>query len=186
MLRRPWRFARPPPGKPAEGSSFTGLHESFVNVRGVNSVIAAIRKVWSYLLSDAALLYRKEVSLDAETSAMAVFIQEILLGERSGVVFCRNPDDPDHAVVESVHELNEALVVGRVEPDRWILDQGEGRILSHTVPAREEAVAAAPDATTLLRTGDRTTLDGYLGIVTVDREKVGPSPASSNPPKHDR
>ncbi len=137
------------PGEDAEGSSFAGLHESFVNVRGVSSVISAIRKVWASLWSDAALLYRKELSLDVETSAMAVLIQEVVLGERSGVVFCRNPNDPDQAVVESVHGLNEGLVDGRVEPDRWILDRSEERILSHAAPAREEAVVAAPDGTLL-------------------------------------
>lgn len=137
------------PGEDAEGSSFAGLHESFVNVRGMSSVIAAVRKVWASLWSDAALLYRKELNLDVETSAMAVLIQEVVLGESSGVVFCRNPNDPDQAVLESVHGLNEGLVDGRVEPDRWILSRAEGRILSHSAPVRDVAVAAGPDGTLL-------------------------------------
>ncbi len=137
------------PGEDAEGSSFAGLHESFVNVRGVSAVIAALRKVWASLWSDAALLYRKELRLDVETSAMAVLIQEVVVGERSGVAFCRNPNSPDQGVVEGVHGLNEGLVDGRVEPDRWILDRSEGRILSHTAPTRQEAVAPALEGTRL-------------------------------------
>lgn len=137
------------PGEDAEGSSFAGLHDSFVNVRGMNSVIASVRKVWASLWSDAALMYRKELNLDIETSAMAVLIQEVVLGESSGVVFCRNPNDPNQAVLESVHGLNEGLVDGRVEPDRWILGLAEGRILSHSAPERQFAVAAGPDGTFL-------------------------------------
>ena len=137
------------PGEDAAASSFAGLHESYVNVRGVNAVLEAVRKVWASLWSDAALLYRKELGLEVETSAMAVLIQEIAVGERSGVAFCRNPNNPAQAVVESVHGLNEGLVDGRVQPDQWILDRDTGRVLTHTAPVREFAVRPAPEGTLL-------------------------------------
>jgi pyruvate,water dikinase len=137
------------PGEDSRGSSFAGLHESYVNVRGTRAVIAAVRKVWASLWSDAALLYRKELALEVESSAMAVLIQEIVTGERSGVMFCQNPNDPDQAVLEAVHGLNEGLVDGRVEPDRWILDRRRRLILSHTAPVRDVTVLPGPDGTRL-------------------------------------
>ncbi len=132
------------PGEDAEASSFAGLHESYVNVQGVVGVLDAVRRVWASLWSDAALLYRRELGLEVETSDMAVLIQEIVVGERSGVAFGRSPNDPGQAVIEGVHGLNEGLVDGRVEPDRWTLDRTRGDLLLHAAPERESAVL--PDA----------------------------------------
>ena len=61
-------------------SSFAGLHDSFINVTGAESIIKHIRLVWASLWSDAALLYRQEIGLDVEKSSMAVVIQETIAG----------------------------------------------------------------------------------------------------------
>ena len=117
-------------------SSFAGLHESFVNVAGAE-IIKHIRLVWASLWSDAALLYRQEIGLDVAKSSMAVVIQETVSGDRSGVVFTRNPNDENQAIVESVYGLNQGLVDGTVEPDRWILDRARNTIVSHMSPERK-------------------------------------------------
>jgi pyruvate,water dikinase len=119
------------PDEDASGSSFAGLHESFVNVRGAPSVLDHIRLVWASLWSDAALLYRQEIGLGAEQSAMAVVLQETVTGNRSGVVFSKNPNDETQVIVESVYGLNQGLVDGVVEPDRWVLDRDKKTVLSH-------------------------------------------------------
>jgi pyruvate,water dikinase len=118
-------------------ASFAGLHESYLNIRGIDAILQHIRKVWASLWSDAALLYRHEIGLDIEKSAMAVVIQEIVAGDRSGVAFTHNPNNSSQGVVESVHGLNQGLVDGMVEPDRWILDRREKTILDHTPSVRK-------------------------------------------------
>jgi pyruvate,water dikinase len=118
-------------------SSFAGLHESFINVVGVESILKHIRLVWSSLWSDAALLYRQEIGLDVEKSSMAVVIQETVAGDRSGVAFTRNPNDENQGVIESVYGLNQGLVDGTVAPDRWIIDRSSNVILSHTPSERK-------------------------------------------------
>ena len=118
-------------------ASFAGLHESYLNIHGTDAIIAHIRKVWASLWSDAALLYRQEIGLDVEQSAMAVVIQEIIAGERSGVAFSRNPNDAAQAVIESVYGLNQGLVDGLVEPDRWVLDRKRRTIVGHTPALRQ-------------------------------------------------
>ena len=117
-------------------SSFAGLHESYVNLTGVEDILKHIRLVWASLWSDAALLYRQEIGLDIEKSAMAVVVQETIAGDRSGVVFTRNPNNEQQAVIESVHGLNQGLVDGKIEPDRWLIDRGSGEIVSHVKPER--------------------------------------------------
>ncbi|MCU0558711.1 MAG: PEP-utilizing enzyme [Desulfobacterales bacterium] len=126
-------------------SSFAGLHESHLNLRGAEAIIDHTRKVWASLWSDAALLYRQELKLDVAQSAMAVVVQEMAPGERSGIAFSQNPSEPSQAVVEAVHGLNQGLVDGAVEPDRWVVDRDFGRIMGHT-PARRERWAVAGTA----------------------------------------
>ncbi len=132
------------PGEDASGSSFAGLHESFVNIRGLESIIDHVRLVWASLWSDAAMLYRKEIGLDVNQSKMAVIIQEMIDGDRSGVIFTRNPANKHESVIESVHGLNQGLVDGIIEPDRWTLDIESGNILSHQPAVREKWMIAGP------------------------------------------
>jgi len=128
------------PGEDSSQASFAGLHESYVNIRGTEAILEHLRLVWASLWSDAALLYRQELGLDIEKSAMAVLIQEIVNGERSGVAFGKNPNDGSQAVIEAVYGLNSGLVDGTVEPDRWILDRQSGKVLSHRPAHREKCV----------------------------------------------
>ncbi len=125
------------PDEDASGSSFAGLHESFVNVRGIPSILDHIQLVWASLWSDAALLYRQEIGLDVDKSEMAVVLQETVTGDRSGVVFGQNPNDETQAIIESVYGLNQGLVDGIVEPDRWIVDRDKKTMLSHDSAQRK-------------------------------------------------
>ena len=133
------------PDEDSRQSSFAGLHESFINVRGADEILKYLRLVWASLWSDAALLYRQEIGLDVEKSAMAVVIQETIAGERSGVVFTRNPNDESQAILESVYGLNQGLVDGTIEPDRWIIDRSSRKIVSHTAPLRKEWIKPSPN-----------------------------------------
>ena len=130
-------------------SSFAGLHESFINVAGAESILKHIRLVWASLWSDAALLYRQEIGLNVEKSTMAVVIQETVAGDRSGVVFTRNPNDENQGVIESVYGLNQGLVDGTVEPDRWIIDRSRNTIVSHTPPERKYWMIPGPNGVRL-------------------------------------
>jgi pyruvate,water dikinase len=129
----------------AAGASFAGLHESYLNIRGVEEVLRHVVLVWASLWSDAALLYRRELGLTVDESAMGVILQEMVLGEKSGVAFGVSPENDARAVVESVHGLNKGLVDGDVEPDRWILDRKSGRILEWTPASRERMIVPAEE-----------------------------------------
>jgi pyruvate,water dikinase len=142
---RPVAVRSSAPEEDAARSSFAGLHASYVNVRGADAVIEHVRLVWASLWSDAALLYRQELGLDPGRSAMAVVVQELVAGRASGVCFSQSPTEPSQALVESVHGLNQGLVDGEVEPDRWVLDRDLGRVLGHT-PARRDRQMAATEA----------------------------------------
>lgn len=113
-------------------ASFAGIHESFVNVSSIDSILQSIKLVWASLWSDAALLYREELSLSFEESAMGVVIQEMIHGDISGISFCQSPNNKDEAVIESIYGLNKGLVDGDIEPDRYIIDRTDKSIKSIT------------------------------------------------------
>ena len=137
------------PGEDAAQTSFAGLHASYLNVRGTDAIVRHVLLVWSSLWSDAALLYRQELKLDVSASSMAVVIQELVQGDRSGVAFGESPTDASRVVIESVYGLNQGLVDGTVEPDRWILDRSTGTIVSHVPAQREKAVVPAAEGVRL-------------------------------------
>ncbi len=123
-------------------ASFAGLHESYLGISGAQAIIDHLRLVWASLWSNRALLYRRELNLDVASSAMAVIVQELEPGSRSGVVFGHSPGDPNVAVIEAVWGLCQGLVDGSVEPDRYSLDRADGALLSHgPVPRSTRMVA---------------------------------------------
>jgi len=126
------------PEEDDSGTSFAGLHESYVNLSGLDAIIDGVRKVWASLWSDKALLYRQELGLSVEKSTMGVVVQEIVVGDRSGIAFSKNPAAEYQGVVEAVYGLNEGLVDGRIEPDRWIFDRDSKKLTGQTPAKREE------------------------------------------------
>jgi phosphohistidine swiveling domain-containing protein len=148
------------PGEDSANRSFAGLHESVVGVVGTDAVLDAVRVVWASLWSDAALLYRQELALDPVLSRMAVVVQEMIDEDRSGVAFGRDPREAsrNHAIVEAVPGPCGDLVDGLVDPDRWILDRGSGRVVEWRAGEREDEVKGEP----ILETSDLSNLHQML------------------------
>ena len=148
------------PGEDSQQRSFAGLHESIVGVQGDRAVLDAVRTVWASLWSDAALLYRRELSLDPHLSRMAVLVQAVETANRSGVAFGRDPRSPDadRAVVEAVPGPCALLVDGSVDPDRWILTRTSGELVEWR-PGRR----GSDEETPLL---DARDLEHLLGVLS--------------------
>jgi pyruvate,water dikinase len=139
------------------------LHESLLNITGPESTLDAVRLVWSSLWSDAAILYRKELGLDPASSRMAVVVQQMVMEDRSGVAFGRDPRDLslDREVIESVPGPCSNLVDGVVDPDRWILRRSSGAVIEYRSGARDNSDGAPP----LLEDRDLSLLHAVLGRI---------------------
>jgi len=139
------------PHEDSKERSFAGMHESVVGVVGTARILDAVRAVWASLFSDRSLLYRRELGLDPVRSSMAVIVQPLAESDRSGVAFTQDPLEWGRGTVEAVWGLGEGLVSGQVAPDRWSIDRGSGRVLSHEPPEeRAERLALAPVGTALV------------------------------------
>lgn len=147
---RPVAVRSSAPDEDAAGSSFAGLHDSYLNLHGTSAVLDHIRRVWASLWSDSALLYRRELGLDVARSAMAVVVQQTVVGDRSGVVFTQNPNAGDQMVIEAVHGLNQGLVDGSVAPDRWLVNRSNGHVQEHMATERRQWVVPLNDRVRLV------------------------------------
>ena len=124
--------------------------------------------VWASLWSDAALLYRQELSLDPLKSRMAVLIQEMRTEDRSGVAFGRDPrtDQNEHAVIEAVPGPCSGLVDGSVDPDHWLIHRAARQVVtfrqgSGEGRAQNEPLLGQQDLDSLLLVLDQ--VEGQLG-----------------------
>jgi len=151
------------PGEDSAERSFAGLHESFLGVEGTKGTLDAVRLVWASLWSDAALLYRKELSLDPARSRMAVIVQEVVVADRSGVAFGRDPRDLglDRQVIEAVLGPCSDLVDGAVDPDRWILNRLSGELIEYRQGVRVNPAPGEP----ILEANDLRTVHGTLNEI---------------------
>lgn len=128
----------------SEINSYAGLHDSFLNVSGEEDIIKCVKLVWASLWSDSAIAYSMELALDTSGSKMSVVIQQMIEGETSGVAFARSPVNQKLSVIEAVPGLNENLVDGRIEPERWDIDRDSGEIAKYTSSPEIDAGSKEP------------------------------------------
>lgn len=105
------------------GFSFAGQQDSFLEVVGIEAILAAVVQCWSSLWTERAITYRDRNAISHDGVALAVVVQEMVAAEASGVMFTANPRTGrrDETVIESVAGLGDALVSGRVTPDTFTL-----------------------------------------------------------------
>lgn len=115
----------------ASDTSFAGQQDTILGVEGADAVIAAIERCWRSLFTERAVAYRAKQGVDAAKLAMAVVVQQLVAAEAAGVLFTRDPLDPDgkRMLAEASWGLGEAVVSGRVQPDRFRLDRESGSVL---------------------------------------------------------
>lgn len=139
------------PDEDTAKASFAGLHESFINIAGKKDILEHVKKVWASLWSDAALLYRQEKGLTPQKSSIAVLVQEVIASEVSGVMFSRSPDANGLTVIEAVYGLNQGLVDGTIEPDRWHVRIEDRTVVTHHGAERESRVMPDPQGTSIVQ-----------------------------------
>jgi len=106
-------------------ASFAGQQETMLDVVGVADLCDAVRRCWSSLWTARAIAYRQRLHIEPERVAMAVVIQPMVPADVAGVLFTADPVSGrrDHLVIEAAAGSGEAVVSGRVSPDRWIVDR---------------------------------------------------------------
>ena len=104
-------------------ASFAGQQETFLNVRGLDNVLLAIREVFASLFNDRAISYRVHKGFDHSQVALSAGIQQMVRSDRgaSGVIFTIDTESGFDRVVliTSAYGLGECVVQGSVNPDEF-------------------------------------------------------------------
>ncbi len=104
-------------------ASFAGQQDSFLGVKGRESLILNIKRCISSLFTARAIYYRQKKGFDHEKAHLAVVIQKMINSQKSGVMFSKNPLKEDNTImIEAVWGLGEGIVSGRIVPDHYIVD----------------------------------------------------------------
>ena len=72
-------------------ASFAGQHETFLNVRGAEELIDAVRRCWDSLASARAVAYREAAGVGDGPVRMGVVVQRMVDPAAAGVLFTANP-----------------------------------------------------------------------------------------------
>lgn len=126
-------------GEDTEAASFAGMNETFLNVRGVEAVLAAVRRCWRSLFGARTVYYRAVNGFAPAEMDIAVVVQRQIESRSAGVMFTVNPASGDRGelVIEGSFGLGEAVVSGAVSPDRFLIDKQTLAIRRRDVRSKE-------------------------------------------------
>jgi pyruvate,water dikinase len=115
--------------------SFAGLYDTYLGIANVEDCLMAIKKCWASLWTERAYNYRQKNGFDHLKAKMAVIVQSLIPADASGVLFTADPVtcDDNRIIIEACLGLGDALVSGKVTPDRVVLNKSNISILSRTV-----------------------------------------------------
>ncbi|MEZ5170350.1 MAG: phosphoenolpyruvate synthase [Acidimicrobiia bacterium] len=138
-------------------ASFAGQQETFLNVRGREALLDAVRRCFASLFTDRAIAYREEHGFDHGDVALSVGVQQMVRAGTgaSGVMFTLDPETgfPGVVVIEGAWGLGENVVQGAVDPDAyWVFkapldDSSIVPIIDRRKGSKERRMVATVDGT---------------------------------------
>jgi len=122
------------------GASFAGQHETFLNIRGKEEVLKAIKSAMASLFTNRAISYRVDKGFNHFNVALSVGVQKMVRSDvgSSGVLFTVDTESGfrDLTVVNGVWGLGEMIVQGEVTPDEFLVFKKTGKIISKNLSAK--------------------------------------------------
>ncbi len=131
------------------GASFAGQQETYLNIRGTDAVLAAVKKCWASLWTARAIAYRLNQQIDQGSVALAVVVQELVAADAAGIMFTANPvgGQRDEVVINAAWGLGEAIVSGAVTPDTLTVAKLGARVLRRETAEKLIMTVRTPDGT---------------------------------------
>ena len=130
------------------GASFAGQQETFINIKGNDELIDAVKKVFASTFTARAIFYRKKKGFESHVG-IAVIVQKMIDSDKSGVIFSIDPISQENILIEAVFGQGEGIVSGRIKPDRYLVSR-DLEILDEHVS--DKKVAIVRDASGITKT----------------------------------
>jgi phosphohistidine swiveling domain-containing protein len=130
-------------------ASFAGQHETYLNVRGLERVAAAIASCRASLRLPRALAYRRERAVATGGARLAVLVQQLVPADVSGVLFTANPVSlaRDEVVLTASWGLGESVVGGTVTPDTFVVQKRPLAVRARRIGAKRRMTVTTPNGT---------------------------------------
>ena len=126
-------------------ASFAGQQETFLNIRGLDSLLKAVKNVFASLYNDRAISYRIHKGFIHSEVALSAGVQRMVRSDvgASGVMFTLDTESGFDQVVfiTASYGLGETVVQGAVNPDEFYvykpaLQQGKTAILRRNLGSK--------------------------------------------------
>jgi len=136
-------------------ASFAGQQETFLNIRGIDNVLEAIRRVFASLYNERAISYRTHHGFDHRGVALSAAVQQMVRSDlgASGVMFTLDTESGfrDVVFITAAYGLGEMIVQGAVNPDEFyvhkpMLEQGRPAIVRRALGSKLEKMLFAGSA----------------------------------------
>jgi len=115
-------------------ASFAGQHESYLNIKGNENVLEAVKSCYASLFMDRAIAYRRDKGFDQLSIYLSAVIQKMVRSDigSSGVMFTLDTDSGFDKVVliNSIWGVGELIVKGRITPDKFFIFKPTGAIIN--------------------------------------------------------
>ena len=133
-------------------ASFAGQQETFLNIRGVENVLTAIKHVYASLYNDRAISYRVHQGFAHADVALSAAVQQMVRSDlgAAGVLFTLDTESGfrDVVFITSSYGLGELVVQGAVNPDEFyvhkpMLERGRPAIVRRALGSKLQKMVFA-------------------------------------------
>jgi len=104
-------------------ASFAGQQETYLNIRGKDSLLNTCKRVFASLFTDRAIAYREHQGFAHEDVALSIGVQKMIRSDvgSSGVMFSIDTETGfrEAVFITSAYGLGENIVQGTVNPDEF-------------------------------------------------------------------
>tara|TARA_R100001198_G_C5235675_1_gene213687 strand:+ start:335 stop:2818 length:2484 start_codon:yes stop_codon:yes gene_type:complete len=106
-------------------ASFAGQQETYLNVRGPESLLESVRNCFASLFTDRAISYRETFGFNHFDIGLSVCVQKMVRSDlgSSGVAFSIDTESgfKDVVLINGAYGLGEMVVQGSVSPDEFMV-----------------------------------------------------------------
>jgi len=106
-------------------ASFAGQMETFLNIKGEEELLRAVKKCIASLFTDRSISYREQKGFNHLTIALSVCVQKMVRSDKasSGIMFTLDTETGFENVilVNSIWGVGEMIVQGKITPDEFFV-----------------------------------------------------------------
>ncbi|QIL37997.1 phosphoenolpyruvate synthase [Pedobacter sp. HDW13] len=106
-------------------ASFAGQQDTYLNIRGAQNLLMAIKNCFASLFTDRAISYRESFQFGHFNIGLSVCIQKMVRSDMgvSGVAFSIDTESgfKDAVIINGSYGLGELIVQGAINPDEFIV-----------------------------------------------------------------